>query len=223
MYIHSNVHLIIRTFKVTKMKKQNHNPEVPLFPLLMNTTSLPHLFVFFSLSLSLSSPRVVSLIGQQTACKCSNPEKSPGALVIGCALQHSSQSIKARWAPVNSFSLLLLWLWYCHIDSNFALNPSNTASLFHFVSFTLFLYTFPFIFKAPESLTLLPQNPSLKRHFLTTLTLGLCYFLFSFFLVILLWSILEPLLPHSPCAIILNFSHFSVLRENEQKTERNMD
>lgn len=80
-------------------KKRNHNPEVPLFPLPTNTTFPPHLFVFFFplfLSLSLSSRCVVSLIGRQTACKCSNPEKSPGALVIGCALQHSSQSIKAR-------------------------------------------------------------------------------------------------------------------------------
>lgn len=71
---------------------------------------------------------VVSLIGRQTACKCSNPEKSRGALVIGCAPRHSSQSIKARWAPVNSFSPPLPWLWYCHTDSNFALNPPTADS-----------------------------------------------------------------------------------------------
>lgn len=150
MYIHSNVHLIIRTFKVTKMKKQNHNPENPLSSLLTNTTSPPHLFVFFSLSLSLFSPRVVSLIGRQTACKCSNPEKSPGALVIGCALQHSSQSIKARWAPVNSFSLLLLWLWYCHIDSNFALNPSTTVLSLSLCLFHSFSLHFSFHFQSPR-------------------------------------------------------------------------
>lgn len=139
-----------RIFKVMKMKKQNHNPEVPLSPLLTNATSPPHLFVFFSLSLSLSSPWVVSLIGQQTACKCSNPEKSPGALVIGCALQHSSQSIKARWAPVNSFSLLLLWLWYCHIDSNFALNPSTTVLSLSLCLFHSFSLHFSFHFQSPR-------------------------------------------------------------------------
>lgn len=69
----------------------------------------------------------LSLIVRQTACKCSNPEKSPGAVLIGCAPRHSSQSIKARWAPVNSFSLLLPLLWYRHIDSNFTLNPSNSV------------------------------------------------------------------------------------------------
>lgn len=142
------------------------------------------------LSFPLSSPCVVSLIGRQTACKCSNPDKSPGALVIGCALQHCSQSIKARWAPVNSFSLLLLWLWYCHIDSNFALNPSTTVLSF-FVSFTLSALHFHFHFQSP-------QTPWLYCHsktFLTTLTSGLCYSLFSlFFLEFLLSSYLEPLL-----------------------------
>lgn len=134
-------------------KKRNHNPEVPLFPLLTNTTFPPHLFVFFPplfLSLSLSSRCVVSLIGRQTACKCSNLEKSPGALVIGCALQHSSQSIKARWAPVNSFSLLLLWLWYRHIDSNFALNPSTTVLLLPLCLFHSSSLHFSFHFQSPR-------------------------------------------------------------------------
>lgn len=96
------VHPLTRAFKVTKMKKQNQNLQVPLFPLPDYHHPLSSSFCFFSpplflfLSLSLSSPSVVSLIGRQTACKCSNPEKSPGALVIGCALQHCSQSIKAR-------------------------------------------------------------------------------------------------------------------------------
>lgn len=184
----------------------------------------PHsLFIslFFSLclflSFPLSSPCVVSLIGRQTACKCSNPDKSPGALVIGCALQHYSQSIKARWAPVNSFSLLLLWLWYCHIDSNFALNPSTTVlsifCLFHALSLHFFFY-----FQNP-------QTPSLYCHsktFLITLTSGLCYFLFSlFFLEFLLLSYLGPFSPHSPCPVILNFIHSSVTREKEkEKTEK---
>lgn len=177
---------LTRALKVSKMKQLSQNLQVPLFPL---ADSPPHLFVFFSLSLflslSLSSPSIVSLIGRQTACKCSNPEKSLGALVIGCALQHCSQSIKARWAPVNSFSLLLLWLWYCHIDSNFALNPSTTAP-------SSPLSTFPFIFKAPSSLTLLP----LKDVFTSpTLCLPLLALPLFFSCNSYSQSHLEPLLP----------------------------
>lgn len=128
-------HALSEAFKVTTMKKQMPKMLKSHFSLSLTNTArppssslcfFPPLLLLF-LSLSLCSPCIVSLIGRQTACKCSNPEKSPGALVIGCALQHCSQSIKARWAPVNSFSLLLLWLWYCHIDSNFALNPSTAV------------------------------------------------------------------------------------------------
>lgn len=100
-HIQSNLHPLTKAFKVTKMKKPNQNLEVPLLP--FPHKQHLHSFLCFSpppfflfLSLSLSSPCIVSLIGRQTACKCSNPEKSPGALVIGCALQHCSQSIKAR-------------------------------------------------------------------------------------------------------------------------------
>lgn len=129
---------------------------------LTNSTSI-HFFVFspppffLFLSLSLSSPCIVSLIGRQTACKCSNPEKSPGALVIGCALQHCSQSIKARWAPVNSFSLLLLWLWYRHTDSNFALNPSTAVLSFSLCLFHVFSLNFYLHFQSPR----LPPPPTL--------------------------------------------------------------
>lgn len=174
---------------------------------LTNTTLPPHLFVFFlplSLSLSLSSPCVVSLIGRQTACKCSNPEKSPGALVIGCAMQHSSQSIKARWAPVNSFSLLLLWLWYCHIDSNFALNPSTTVLSSFSLSLSLSLSLhFSFFFK--------PQIPSLYCYSKLFLSLRACVTPpIFFFLEFLLLSHLEPLLPSLTLSCHLEFQSVSV-------------
>lgn len=146
-----------QAFKVTKMKKRNHL-EVPLFPSPWITPPCLLIPLFFPpislfVSHSLTSPCVVSLIRLQTACKCSNPEKSPGAPVIGCVLQHSSQSIKARWAPVNSFSLLLPWLWYSHIDFRFALNPSTAVLL----SFTFSLYIFPFHFQQLST-------PSLNCH-----------------------------------------------------------
>lgn len=170
------------TFTVTKIKK-NIILKSHFSVSLTNVPLAPHLLVFLlSLSLSVSFTLLSlcrSLIGRQTACKCSNPEKSPGALVIGCAMQHSSQSVKARWAPVNSFSLLLLWLWYCHIDSNFALNPSTMCSLSLSLCLvhSLSLCTFPFIFKALDYCHL--------QTFLTTLsncvTLSLFFFSWSFY------------------------------------------
>ncbi|CAB1433100.1 unnamed protein product, partial [Pleuronectes platessa] len=69
---------------------------------------------------------------RQTACKCSNPEKSPGALVIGCALRHCSQSITARvneglW-PITAeieqeagFSLDSPWLSHLGLNSTLPL------------------------------------------------------------------------------------------------------
>lgn len=135
--------LLLKAFKVTEMKNQNLN--VPLF-LLLDYHHPPSFFLcffYFSVFFCLC---IVSLIGRQTACKCSNPEKSPGAVLIGCALQHCSQSIRARWAPVNSFSLLLLWLWYCHIDSSIDLNPSATV-LSLSLSFSVFILSFS---KPPE-------------------------------------------------------------------------
>lgn len=187
-----------KSFQGHKDEKAKPKSWSPTFPSPWLTPSSPLISLFFSLflflSLSLSSPCVVSLIGRQTACKCSNPEKSPGALVIGCALQHCSQSIKARWAPVNSFSLLLLWLWYCHIDSNFALNPSTTVlSLSRSLSLSLALFTLLLSFSKP-------QTPSLYCHsktFLTTLSPGFCYSLFSFFFLEVL--ALKSLRASSPC------------------------
>lgn len=177
---------------------------------LTNSTSI-HFFVFspppffLFLSLSLSSPCIVSLIGRQTACKCSNPEKSPGALVIGCALQHCSQSIKARWAPVNSFSLLLLWLWYRHTDSNFALNPSTAVLSFSLCLFHVFSLNFYLHFQSPRLPP--PQLYWPSKTFLITLTPGLCY---PPTLEFLLLSHLEPLLPSLTLCCHLKFhSQFS--------------
>lgn len=170
---------LTRAFKVSKMKKQNQNLQVPLFPL-PDLHHPPSFFLFFlpplslSVSFTLLSLSVVCLIGQQTACKCSNPEKSPGALVIGCALQHCSQSIKARWAPVNSFSLLLLWLWYCHIDSNFALNPSTAVLSLSLCLLQPLSLHFFFHFQSLRH----PHCIATQRYFFMTLTPGLCYSLF---------------------------------------------
>lgn len=55
MHIHSNVPPLTRAFKVTRMKKQNHNFEVPLFPLPdQRHPYSSSLCVFFPLSLSVS-------------------------------------------------------------------------------------------------------------------------------------------------------------------------
>lgn len=161
MHIHFNMHHLTRALKVTQKTKEQSSPRLTPPSLLIFLC-----FFFFSLflSVSLSSPSIFTLIGPQTACKCSNPKNSPGALVIGCALQHWSQSIKARWAPVNSFSLQLLCLWSCHMDSNFALNPS-TVLFFLFVPFT-------FLFQSWDSLTLLPL-----KTFFFFYTLALFFFL----------------------------------------------
>lgn len=63
-------------------------------PPTFTSTSPPHPCFSFPSFCLFRSP--LSLIRRQTACKCSNPEKSVGAALIGCALRHSSQSIKAR-------------------------------------------------------------------------------------------------------------------------------
>lgn len=63
MHIHSNVHPLTRAFKVTKMKKRNHNLEVPLFPSpwLTPPSLLISLFFFPSFSFCLfHSPLPVS-------------------------------------------------------------------------------------------------------------------------------------------------------------------
>lgn len=142
--------------KVTKIKKQNHNPEVPLSPPpSANTTFPPHLFVSTPPSLCLfHSPLPVSSPWSGGRQRVSARTQRSLWELLWLAVLRSTVHNRLRHGELPLTAFLCC---SCGFDTvtptpTLPLTLQPLSSLFRFVSFTLL----PFIFKAPP-----PPNLSL--------------------------------------------------------------